>query len=80
MLKISKVVSSVNHFITYIQTNALWGKLLTNSLCSCTDEKNNGKTLNYKNVGAEGESREERGSSKERRKETNTHKLFLQKH
>jgi len=43
-------------------------------------KKNNGKTLNYKNVGAEGESREERGSSKERRKETNTHKLFLQKH
>lgn len=73
MLKISKVVSSVNHFVTYIQTNALWGKLLTNSLCSCTDEKNNGKTLNYKNVGAEGESRErEAVLRKGERKQTHT--------
>ena len=31
-------------------------------------------------VGVEGENREERGSVKERRKETNTQALFLPKH
>jgi hypothetical protein len=43
ILKIPKILRGAIHFVAYIQTNALWGKLLT-KIHFAQMKKNNGKS------------------------------------